>query len=348
MANVDGYDCFNLLLASGNPALRISAYNLMTTSPSTTSPLPRSGLNCIISSVPYLHDYSDAHERSEILSVTRKLFNRVQSSFAAAQKLSEREPADQTTLEILSSHDDFVRALYNFYKSELQPHISYQRHILGLLSLRYFITYPAQRVICEEDTMLIRLLVNLAIDAFEDVRNTSTSLLQSLSTYNPVGVATVLNERFVSLLSTLAVMSGRGDHADAMGRLWALRDALSDKLNSAGAIASPVPSQSQGLIMAIQETLSQTTQIKPGSLFPLHGTLLALSHRLLRMRPDDYSYHGIHIATVVLECNLLWNQVRSALCVDSPETSSDIDEDDGREGPKDLLAYSWRALRDSR
>ncbi|RVX72446.1 hypothetical protein B0A52_03634 [Exophiala mesophila] len=347
MANMDDYDCFTLLLASGNPALRISAYNLLTTSSSTTSPLPRSGLNCIISSVPYLHDYSDAHERSEILSVTRKLFNRVQSSFSAAQKLAEREPADQTALEIVSSHSDFVRALFSFYKSELQPHLSYQRHILSLLSLRYFITYPTQRVICENDTMLIRLLVNLAIDAFEDVRNTSTSLLQTLSTSNPVGVAVVLSERFVNLMGALAVMTGRGDHADAMGRLWALRDTLSDKTRNAEVITSPLSSNSQGLILALQETLAQTTTIKPGSLFPLHGTFLALSHRLSRMNPDEYSYQGIDVATVVLECHFLWNQVRPALCVDSPETSSGIEEDDGREGPKDLLAYSWRALRDS-
>ena len=47
-------------------------------------------------------------------------------------------------------------------------------------------------------------------------------------------------------------------------------------------------------------------------------------------------------------CGTIWIKVRTRLCVDSPETSSDGENDDAKGGPKDMLSYSWRALRDSR
>ena len=54
------------------------------------------------------------------------------------------------------------------------------------------------------------------------------------------------------------------------------------------------------------------------------------------------------LSTVLEVCITIWDMVRSILCIDSPETAYEAEDDDGKEGPKDRLAYSWRALRDSR
>ena len=61
------------------------------------------------------------------------------------------------------------------------------------------------------------------------------------------------------------------------------------------------------------------------------------------------SLHGQGLILRILDiCELVWTQVRTRLCIDSPETSTDDAEDDSSGGAKDMLSYSWRALRDSR
>lgn len=47
-------------------------------------------------------------------------------------------------------------------------------------------------------------------------------------------------------------------------------------------------------------------------------------------------------------CQNIWLEVKSVLCVDSPEGHTDEAMNDLDVGPKDVLSYSWRALRESR
>ena len=57
------------------------------------------------------------------------------------------------------------------------------------------------------------------------------------------------------------------------------------------------------------------------------------------------------IDRMLILCEVVWSRVRSRLCTDAPETEEDELDGGGTEdvgGPKDLLSYSWRALRDSR
>jgi hypothetical protein len=44
----------------------------------------------------------------------------------------------------------------------------------------------------------------------------------------------------------------------------------------------------------------------------------------------------------------IWLEVKDVLCIDSPEGHTDETLDDLAVGPKDILSYSWRALRESR
>jgi hypothetical protein len=51
---------------------------------------------------------------------------------------------------------------------------------------------------------------------------------------------------------------------------------------------------------------------------------------------------------IIAICNQIWLEVKPVLCVDSPEGHTDEALDDLMVGPKDVLSYSWRALRESR
>lgn len=47
-------------------------------------------------------------------------------------------------------------------------------------------------------------------------------------------------------------------------------------------------------------------------------------------------------------CDRIWLEVKPVLCIDSPEGHTDEPIEDSGVGPKDILSYSWRALRESR
>lgn len=51
---------------------------------------------------------------------------------------------------------------------------------------------------------------------------------------------------------------------------------------------------------------------------------------------------------IAAACNKIWHEVKPMLCIDSPEGHTDEAMDGLMVGPKDVLSYSWRALRESR
>lgn len=62
---------------------------------------------------------------------------------------------------------------------------------------------------------------------------------------------------------------------------------------------------------------------------------------------DSQRWRSVHDRLVSL-CDKIWLEVKPVLCVDSPEGHSDEPIEDLAVGPKDILSYSWRALRESR
>lgn len=59
------------------------------------------------------------------------------------------------------------------------------------------------------------------------------------------------------------------------------------------------------------------------------------------------SWKAVH-DSIVSFCDRIWMAVKPVLCVDSPEGHTDEPIEDLVVGPKDILSYSWRALRESR
>lgn len=70
-------------------------------------------------------------------------------------------------------------------------------------------------------------------------------------------------------------------------------------------------------------------------------------HALLLNGPNVRTWRSIHDRIVAI-CDSVWEEVKPVLCIDSPEGHTDDPIEDLAVGPKDILSYSWRALRESR
>lgn len=71
-------------------------------------------------------------------------------------------------------------------------------------------------------------------------------------------------------------------------------------------------------------------------------------HVLISNAETGYeAWRAVH-SRIVAVCDKIWVEVKPVLCIDSPEGHTDEPIDDLAVGPKDILSYSWRALRESR
>lgn len=344
------YLWFERLLTVADAEVRILTYGLLALSPNSNAIIPTGVLDCIAKCMKYLHDDADAHERSEILSVTKRFLRRLQMSGSVLHKAKSSNKCDKAVDTMLAQYISFSAEFYTFLKRELRGGLSYQRHILSLLSLQYFFDLALEPDIFMSDIELMQALVCLVLDPFEDVRSTAANLLHLLSTRSQVAVQRVLTQALLDKVDLLAVKTVRGDHADAMGRLWSLWDfscEYSANPSESGQNVAVVTELWQ-YVSRLDRLVAEGKTLKPGSPYPIHGSLLAVSYRLRDFKIQKPHSPFFDATKVMGVCLKVWNQVRAHLCVDSPETASDPEDEESNEGPKDLLAYSWRALRDSR
>lgn len=70
-------------------------------------------------------------------------------------------------------------------------------------------------------------------------------------------------------------------------------------------------------------------------------------HEVVSSPDDEVPAWSSFMERMLSICWSVWFGVHDVLCVDSPEREhEDLDED--LAGPKDVLSFSWRALRESR
>ena len=162
---------------------------------------------------------SDAKFRNEVLSNTKHMIERLRGATAFLVRENEslsfqlrpEHPLDpqgrqmaqkalEQTIELLQGHASFVEWYIEFLLGELIPTASYQRHITALkaisLLLRSGILKPSLRsppvrisdnattwpyLIEFFNSMSMRLLLDLLMDPFEDVRSNATSVLKLAS-----------------------------------------------------------------------------------------------------------------------------------------------------------------------
>ncbi len=304
----------------------------MTASFGTVTSVPTGVLQCLLSSFRYLHNDNDAHERGELVSITRRLLGRLESSRNHLRKKTPPASHDENTL---AYYDDFLHKVGKFVLLELNPRVSYQRHTLALHLLQLLLKVAPEAWL--DPLPLALSLSSLVCDPFDDVRLLAAIILQDLIELDLYGGTPSLMLKMLWDVQSLSAKTCRHDHADAAGRLRAI-------VISQGGMAAEAHVTLFDHFQRLDEHTNTVDKLNPGSGFALHATLLGLAYGLgagQGITPDI-------CAGLVGICGKIWAMVQSRLCVDSPEVASDEAEGESLGGPKDLLAYSWRALRDSR
>lgn len=337
------------------PALRLQALYLLIASNTPNAPVPNGVLKCIADSFQCLHDDTDAAYRDQYLAISRRFVTRLASGGKGSQceEIPDTGPGRNTQAD----YDSFMHDWIVFLHLELSPQVSYQRHILALDMLRLLIPLS---VLNRQQILPHQLFKNLALallalvfDPFDDVRSGATSLLVLLFSYDQVLAASILKQtKMLESAREMSANTGRADQADALGRIFMLYFSLdvlpTDSTSDTSAHIAQDCRYIQNLSEQLEKHIQQLDSLSPSSTFPIHGNLLGIAYivRLSTRTPTDLDPHTIR--SILDICTRIWSLVQRDLCVDSPETETHEDEQDGPEGPKDHLAYSWKALRDSR
>ncbi|KAI9837726.1 MAG: hypothetical protein M1819_006660 [Sarea resinae] len=183
-----------------------------------------------------------------------------------------------------------------------------------------------------------------------------------------VGLESLTNYLFLSRAEALAHRTGRADHSDGVARSWEL---VFESCKTGGISASSISSHggdgSNSLLLVVEQIilrLENNLAIASEDLAaavasnPVHAQFVSL--RYIFDRPDFYSFisgldrnnfnswKNLHYRAIGA-CHAVWQIVRSVLCDDAPEGHMPEDFEGGGEdiSTKDLLSYSWRALKEA-
>ncbi|EEA27348.1 HEAT repeat protein [Talaromyces marneffei ATCC 18224] len=369
-------DVLGHFLLHNEPRVRLLAFSLLTTAPVMSKPISAIALNSIIEGLSSINADSDSYIRQEIMSYMRKLMLRLRGP-GVLKDFMEKEGKDSKI---------FMERYTDFLEKELLPTASYQRHISALKSILLVLKTgvdPNATHVPQEDQLLwrykvnilrpslFRLLVDLLLDPFEEVRATALSLiglfpsqLSSQAEESPFHDGFDVAERLVTALTraeALASRTSRADHADTVARLYhALYSTAKDGHQTATEASwfSTKLGVVNEVLRRLEVKLSQEigpfqTSVRDA---PLHGHTSALRYIVATPKfytsisgsTDKYdsSWRRVHDRIVAI-CENIWTKVKPVLCIDSPEGHTDELTDDFMVGPKDLLSYSWRALKDS-
>lgn len=369
------------------PSIRIAALSLLVTAATTTKPVTSAAMRAILKGLPAMHADPDQYSRGEILSLTRKLIVRLKGgivSYEDDQEQAALTKNDSETWACLTAYIDFLKTDLQPTASYPRHTIALKALRLFLESGLDSRVYGATPIKTDGNEIkwkfdveifnfaFLRQLVDLLLDPFEEVRANSLFLvnlfprgilLAGLQKNKDQAVDMVLRlTTAVDRAEKLASNTSRADHADTVARLYHL---LFCAATSGG--ANKPDSQWWETKAGVVDTILKKLEEKlstAGGLFnssmrdaPLHGYVSGL--RYIILTPNFYSlisdqsdahyneWEFVH-ARIVSLCDRIWNEVKPVLCVDSPEGHTDEPTEDLMVGPKDILSYSWRALRESR
>ncbi|RAK77623.1 THADA/TRM732 family protein [Aspergillus fijiensis CBS 313.89] len=368
--------------------IRIATLSLLISAPSSTKAVSSATMKAILNGLPSLHCESESYSRGEVLSLVRKLVVRLKGGILEDQDRLKSEKATANKDAQMNFFDASVTGkclneYFNFLKADLRPTASYPRHIAALKTFIFFIEsgldsrYSATdnnktRWICNMDifsSTLLRLLVDLLLDPFEEVRATSLYLLNLFprkvlfsSVSQPQGEPLTGQPQIIDGLSKaelLASNTSRADYADTVARLYHILfcAAASESLKTSTSWWEAKSTVVEYLLAKLEQKLSSAGGLFNSSMrdAPLHGYISALRYivstsdfySLVSEKSTNYDkWRAFHLR-IVHVCDRIWEEVRPVLCIDSPEGHTDDPIEDLGVGPKDILSYSWRALRES-
>lgn len=233
------------------PNIRIAALSLLVTTFSTVKPFTTTATASILRALPSMHADSDSYTRGEIMSLTRKFIIRLKSGVLkegisdVIGPASGKEPSgwvrsDEETKRVL-------KAYIQFLQSDLVVTASYPRHASALRALNLLLQsgldprtdIPPLKSEVETrwklhmdvfEPRLLRLLVDLLLDPFEEVRQTSLSILNLFprqillsGLIDAAEQQPTIGTRLTDALAraeSIASKTSRADNADTVARLY--------------------------------------------------------------------------------------------------------------------------------
>ncbi|KAL0473189.1 putative death-receptor fusion protein domain-containing protein [Neurospora intermedia] len=376
-------------------SVRSSAFSLLVSSQATTKPFSRIAFDLLRKHLAAFHADFDAKLRNEVLGYTKNLIRRVKNVISVAQRSlaqaasqqnpapadkdttsSKKKPAPENLLknpteakEVLDRHEAFFSWYLGFLKGELLPTASYQRHITAmraaLLALKVGKHAGATDDAVDEDVSKsissdftwIRLLLDLLLDPFDDVRDSASNLLGLFSqeiikspaqpSLNSKTQLEVLQD-FCLKARALADRTGRADHGDGAARSQGLLCRWLDGADLQIAHISKIISGLEDKVTKAEKDLGHAAIENP-----VHPDFAAISYAWPVLAKETFSatqLEAIHqLYQRVFDCaKRIWVAVRHVLCDDSPEghLPEEMEEIEGLD-TKDLLSYSFRAVHES-
>lgn len=257
-----------------------------------------------------MHTDSDPQYRGEIFSLIRKFIIRLRGSLSSCLKSTSLDDGSQLANQRTAANDlyavgysntagdhiEFLRWYVGFLELELQPTMSYQRHISALKTLVLLLQTGLDNRIghvhlsrlgqdqtswnCSIEIFrpsLFRLLGDLLINPFDDVRATASALLNMFprthirtslendrEKYIPDGRYSHSRLQLVKALERaerVASGTSRADHADAVARLYHILFDLASSnttLDSSGSWYELKQTIVERLLSTLEENLYST------------------------------------------------------------------------------------------
>ncbi|KAJ6138874.1 Armadillo-like helical [Penicillium samsonianum] len=371
--------------------IRIAALSLLITAFSTVKPFTVTATNAILRGLPSMHAESDAYTRGEILSLTRKFFVRLRGGIVKDEDVvletekNANKPA-QGQVRNETETTEFLKAYLKLLGNDLRLAASYSRHITALKALKLLldsgldprIEVKLQKSEMENiwkvhvevfDAHLLRLLVDLLLDPFEEVRQTALSILSLCpreillnGLHNKTDDQSAVGMRLTDAITraeSLASNTSRADHADTVARLYHIVFCAALPANSGQPVSdwwTTKASVVDTILKKLEERLLDSKTLFHSAMreAPLHGytsglryiVLMPSFHSLISDGSGSAAWRSVHDRIVAI-CDKIWIEAKPLLCIDSPEGHSDEPTEDLNVGPKDALSYSWRSLREA-
>lgn len=318
-------------MSHSEPEVRLAGMFLSVHSTAITKPMTGGIFKSLKRNLVHLHTDTDAYFRREVHGYTQKLFDRLRASTATLSKglLKGRAPEEgrlpfpkealqQSAHTGSSSEDPLIESLAfivwytKFLEWELRSTGTYQRRITALRSLIILLKSGVDAGVPHaqlsksaqgelnwahslqiSNTRLTRLLLDLVLDPFDDIREASISTLQlCLAALRDDERQIVLSTlpRFITRAEAMMLRTGRADQADGVARAYSLLFTVADMnvASTAGELSSK-SAVFDGLRKQLAETLhvARTNLSEAVNGRPVHGIYAALTS----VYPCN-SYHG--------------------------------------------------------
>lgn len=366
---------FGRLLVRSSRTARLTGLSLLISSHAATRPFSPSSLIVVKQNLSHFLADTDTNFRSEVFSVMQRMVDRLRAVTAMLARHARQvdRPTNRELQHIvqptepLQYHQAFLGWLIRLLTWELRPTASYQRHISALKCLAIVARsgldadvqdwYLSKSALGEtrwpfhirlKSRHLHRLLLDLLVDPFDDVRQTASTVLGLYPVQDSAGKQQT--QLALSRAEEAMLATGRADQADGVAHLYAL---LYTQSGGQGSTEFQPGSPGSMVLMKLVDRLEEMLGIAKGDLaqaverYPVHGLLTGI--RYILGQNAFTAVENVDLFDRLAKClEDVWEVAKPVLCSDAPEGYLPEGlEDEPNVTTKDTLSYCWRALKEA-